>query len=275
MFALFQSEEKAMNTLDEKQIQERLYGKYHKGSSNSLTSTEPKRQSFPTLPVVTKEEKLAQAPVVTENVSVLDSILTALSHVPWRFIGILAGAFVVTLLLVNMVAYFLGKTKADHAHIAGGRLQGPKAVAVEKISSAKTQQPETVKEIVPVVQKVKLPEGMGSAAKSEKIALAETSAAATTVVAEPTKPLEKVVKQRFYGVQICTYQRQADAQTLVSELNQRGFNAFFKEVPSQQKEFYVVYLNRSKTYAEAQHALNKFKQSDLHSRFRDSFIRSI
>lgn len=276
MFTLFQSKEKEMETLDEKQIQERLYGRYHRGSiSSQVAAPTQKQQNVAVSAEKTVKQEITPQAYREVSGGAFDIMIGVLRHIPWKFVGIVAGAFVTTLLLVNMIAYLFGKMKVDSED--GQKSGHVQSVQVEK---SDVKQSTAVNQIVPI-QKVKLPEGMSSASsvKTEKVPESNTltlnPAQVSSGMGADSKASENVTKQKFYAVQICTYQRETDAKTLVNELNQKGFKAFIKETHSQQRDFYVVFLERSKSYTDAKNTLNRFKASDLSSQFQDAFIRSI
>ncbi len=275
---LARSKEDEMTPLDEKQIQERLYGKYHKEAVKPSAGIPPlkKNDGKQDSNIASDAPKIGEKSSGGEGMGLpsMGSFMAFLSHVPWKFIGALAGAFVTTLLLVHLISSFVSRVKPEPSDIPAPKTQKPVVVTPMpgsgRISASTPSRQIAVKEQLttpaPVVPRP---------VKTETTASQQITAPVASPAPVPPAASEDATRGRFYGVQVCTYQRKADAETLVNDLNQKGFNSFFREVPGQQRSFFVVFLNRSKTYAEAQSVLAKFKAHEASSEFRDAFIRSI
>jgi len=84
-------------------------------------------------------------------------------------------------------------------------------------------------------------------------------------------------QQKAYAIQVCTYQRERDAQQLTNELRGLNFSAFYQRIlsPDQKIPFYLVFLGRTESYAAAKAQLEQFRRTALYQKFTDSFVRSI
>lgn len=89
------------------------------------------------------------------------------------------------------------------------------------------------------------------------------------------KPADRM--STVYAVQICTYQRESDAIRLTKQLEEMNFKPFYRRMISHQLRtpFYVVFLGQESTYAGAQSLLKQFQKTELFRDFSDSFIRSL
>ncbi|OGW82172.1 MAG: hypothetical protein A3G33_10625 [Omnitrophica bacterium RIFCSPLOWO2_12_FULL_44_17] len=279
-----------MSTLNEKEIQEKLYGKYLKGTM----PVSEKQESISLRPTV---EKPAEPNVVHvdlnrvwENaVKVFPTILQEttkfLQQVPWRFVGVLAGAVITAIVFIQLISFTLDKISGIFSHA-----KSKKQTVSESTESAGSK-------VLSSFSRADLHKKSDALEKKVKNEL-ETKAVTSEVVSshEASLPESDSVnsglpvtsqtavsdgsvarKQKFYAVQICTYQKEADAQKLSGVLKGLNFSPFFRKVdmPQQGTFYYEVYLGRSEDYVSAKAQLEDFKQTELFQKFSDSFIRSL
>ena len=137
---------------------------------------------------------------------------------------------------------------------------------------------------IPVVSSTKKQDVSATVASSES-ALLETlrnDAASHVPLREPiettkSENLNESIENPF-SVQVCTYRLESDAQRLTERLQTENFSAFYQPSASRRDrnpKFYVVYVSREATYQDAQLALNKFKQSSISKEFPDAYIRKL
>jgi len=81
---------------------------------------------------------------------------------------------------------------------------------------------------------------------------------------------------RQYTIQVCTYVAETDAQGLVDKLIADKLPAFYEpsgNLSGGQAKFYVVYLGRDNSYTDSRIRLNRFKTMPIAQDFTDAFIR--
>lgn len=80
-----------------------------------------------------------------------------------------------------------------------------------------------------------------------------------------------------YVIQVATYAVLEDANRVIQNIKQAGFNAFLKKQVrnSTGHAFYPVFLGRFESSALAQQALNRFRKSSVARPYQDSFIRTL
>lgn len=243
------SKENSLGTLDEKQIQERLYGKYHKGNHPNAAPqvrTEPPAISPKGLTPPPKKIELYQ-----EWKALSHEWAEAFNHFakgfPWKVVGSIGIALIASVLVAQNVGQWLANWNSlDSDKEFRQTSQGPES---SKLAVRAAPAP---------VKKALLPQELS---RSEGIV-------------SPTLP---VVKQKHYAVQVCTYQRTKDAEELVKQLQALHFSAFYKQSASREERIplYVVFLDRAETYAQAKAQLDEFRKTALFQKFSDSFILSL
>lgn len=232
--------ENSLGTLDEKQIQERLYGKYHKGGQpiaapqarTEQTSFTPKGLTPPPKKIEIYQEWKALSHAWGQAFNQFAK------GFPWKMIGSIGIALIASVLIAQNASRWLGHLRQTTP------VTEPSKPAVQA-----------------VVTPVKKPLSSPGLSRSESV---------TTL----TPP---VAKQKHYAVQVCTYQRAKDAEELVKQLQGFNFSAFYKQTASQQERIplYVVFLDRAETYAEAKAQLAEFRKTEIFQKFSDSFILSL
>lgn len=242
--------EDSLNTLDEKQIQERLYGTYHKGSN----SVSPAPRTAPPPPPALKEsvpdEK--KVDIAAEWKALAGAWAQAFRHYgalfPWKMVGSIGIALIGAVLIVQSISGWFANRKFQDF-----------APQVQE-ASPRSKPAETAPSV---------------SASSQKTALSSAGPSVSNAGAAVTNRPE--AKQKFYAVQICTYQRSRDAEELVKQLQQLRFSAFYKQSFSQAERIplYVVFLDRVPTYAQAKTQLAEFRKTELFQKFSDSFIQSL
>ncbi|HRK61169.1 MAG TPA: SPOR domain-containing protein [Candidatus Omnitrophota bacterium] len=80
-----------------------------------------------------------------------------------------------------------------------------------------------------------------------------------------------------YVIQVATYAVLEDASRIIQNLNQAGFESFYKKQirNSTGHSFFTVCLGRFESYTNAQEALAKFRKAAVARPFQDAFIRTM
>jgi len=80
-----------------------------------------------------------------------------------------------------------------------------------------------------------------------------------------------------YVIQVATYSILEDANRIIQNLNQAGFESFYKREirTSTGHSFFTVCLGRYESYTNAQEALAKFRKVAVARPFQDAFIRTM
>lgn len=104
-------------------------------------------------------------------------------------------------------------------------------------------------------------------------------AAGGTRQTDDTPPSAKppTAAHSFYSVQICTYYTEDDAKRLVEKMRGLGLSGFYQSVPNRsgsQQLFYVM-LGRDVNYFDAQARLEQFKKMPIAEDFRDAYVRKL
>ncbi len=252
------SKEDSLNTLDEKQIQERLYGKYHKGNNSASV---PSRIIPP--PALTPKKSIPnkkKIDVAGEWKALAHAWAQAFrrygANFPWKMAGSLGIILIAAVLIVQSVGGWLADRK----------FQGF-VLHTQEISPS-SEPSETLPSVSIPAQKVASPQAPPASHRGDMPAANPPAAKQSS---------ETAAKQRFYAVQVCTYQRIRDAQELVKQLQTLHFSAFYKQSFSQAERIplYVVFLDRVPSYGQAKTQLAEFRKTELFQKFSDSFIQSL
>ena len=256
-----------MHTLDEKEIQKRLYGKYHRETGSSVHNTSNPNATLPRLEI----PKVSKPPFFSESfkstfASAWNSFFVFLKKIPWRFTAIIVGGLILAIALLQGLSFWFAKMKAapHRIHHAAHVVKSEHLVRKTSVKAIEAKK-ETVR--VETLKKKIEP-------RTEPVA-----ALPIAIPAPPLSPAQagETIKKRYYSVQICTYQREQDAQQLTDELKNMSFHAFYLRILSSQQQIphYVVFLGKEDTYSEASARLKEFRKTQQFQKFSDSFIRSI
>lgn len=210
-----------VHILNEQEIQERLYGRYHKSSVALKEAPRLAGQAELTPPHL----ETAETPLWKEARAWVGRAARAfagfLKMLPWKLASALGIALAATIFLSQSVPVWVHEWNVNQNEV----------------------------KVTPVQEHV------------------------------PAAPIKKppVSIQKFYTVQVCTYQRERDAQDLVHQLQGMGLPAFSQKTSARDQgiALHLVFLGRSATYAEAKNQLEEFRKSSLFHKFSDSFIRSV
>jgi cell division septation protein DedD len=80
-----------------------------------------------------------------------------------------------------------------------------------------------------------------------------------------------------YVIQVATYAVLEDANRIIQNLKQSGFESFYKKQVrnSTGHSFFTVCLGRFESYSSAQETLAKFRKASVARPFQDAFIRTM
>ena len=240
------AKENSLGTLDEKQIQERLYGKYHRENNSGPTPSVRIGQPPDPKEFVPGEQRnhLFEEWKALRN-AWGQAIRQFFNGFPWKAVASIEIALIAAVLIVQSVSQWMSNQ----------RLSG-------SMREFQTQSKP--------IQTLKAP----AAAPALKVVSSQRISSSSEPPPPPSLP---VIKQKYYAVQICTYQREKDAEALVKQLQALHFPAFYKRTLSEQERIalFVVFLDRAETYAQAKSQLSEFRKTELFQQFSDSFIRSL
>ena len=234
----------SLHSLNEEEIQKKLYGTFHKSVLSRNVSLKPN---------VSKNVPFVRSQVVEKPVSNLVPQLKFLSRksikivqsFPWKFSIVTIG-----LVLLSIYSFeFLSGT-------------------FQNLSKARASKLETV-------YNIKALEKTGR--NTEKVELDQIKKTDQHVsVIHNEKPLD-LPQKAFYAVQICTYQKESDAKALAKSLKASNFSSFYLHMQGFQNKtpYYVVFIGKNESYAAANEKLKEFRNSDQYQKFPDAFIRSI
>lgn len=78
----------------------------------------------------------------------------------------------------------------------------------------------------------------------------------------------------FYSIQVCIYNDSQRAEDLVSQLKEKGFDAFYSRLTTRtNRVLYTVFVGRFDTSKAANEYYAQFKDTDVFQQFPDSFIK--
>jgi hypothetical protein len=250
--------------LNEKEIQEKLYGHYRKGTVPKKTSVQQgvSAQKLELLPPVAEKIRVTEQLHDGWRVMVRVSRETA-EKIPWRFMSVVAGV-----LLCSFFVFQFASTFMEHTNLNG--LSQKRLSVIQRAEVKAKQSPVTNALENPLSYNAALPEVVDTDESALSMQIAEREQ--TDLFSNNTASLI-----RMYAVQVCTYQREDDAARLTGELKTFNFDAFYKAMQSRGRRlpYYVVFLGQDENFAGAQALLKEFKNTSLFSDFSDSFIRSL
>ena len=244
-FFLKKSSEGSLQSLNEEEIQKKLYGAFHKNTasqSTGVTFNGPKSVPFLCPKLEKSESHLGSSlKICTEK------FLKTLKSFPWKFSILVVGFIILSIYSFQFLS---------------GAIQNFSKTFKQQATPVANQSAEKI-EIKAEIQKV---------SQVKKIDRSE----ALSVPIQNDKPAV-LSKKTYYAVQICTYQKETDAKTLSNELKRSNFPAFYMRMQGFQNKtpYYVVFLGKNESYAGANDKLKEFRNSDQGQKFPDAFIRSI
>ncbi|MBI4372979.1 MAG: SPOR domain-containing protein [Candidatus Omnitrophica bacterium] len=235
----------SLQTLDEKEIQKRLYGRYHLETASKAAVSKAHHSKIPSLELPkTLKPSVPSASFIKGFASQIQgAFVSGIKKFPWALAGIVLAALTLSIISLQILSIWFGTVRES---------------APEK---------NTVRESkIEVSSSKPVPAGSSSALSS-----------ATVTERERPTPISALPQKRYYAVQVCTYQKESDAVRLTDELKNENFDAFYLRMASSQQRqpHYVVFLGKEETYAATNSKLNAFKKSRYFQQFSDSYIRSI
>lgn len=251
------SNSEPLKSLNEREIQERLYGKYHADSSKTTTSS----VNTPALPKMEIKNRLeptfsSQPSTKIGSSNFSAGFLKLLKHFPWKFSSIMFGSLVGAIFALQLLSFWMGTL---------GKSSRLSHQPTQKI--APNQNQGSVVNIKAPISEIK--------PKPEPVP-PQASAPVLEMKPVPPKPVEEAPKKKYYAVQVCTYFQESEARELTQKLKTLNFHAFYQRGSSNQNiNHYLVFLGKEDTYSAAQAKLEGFKKSKEFRSFPDSFIRSV
>ena len=234
------SDSEPLKTLNEREIQVRLYGKYHADSSKitaaSTNTTVPHKVEVKSRLAPSCSSQLSQK-ALPFNFSAL--FFKFQKRFPWRFSGLLIGSVIGGVFVFQLLSFWMGTLS---------RSSQSASTSVRKTTPNQIQASTVEVKNKPIIE------------------------------AKPTPSrVSDTPKKKYYAVQVCTYFRESDARELTQELTALNFPAFYQHVSSggQNVHHYVVFLGKEETYSAAEAKLEAFKKTKRFQSFPDSFIRSV
>lgn len=254
------SEPASPKTLNEKDIQKRLYGRYHReGAPEAGGKTVP--AISPQLEIPRVRKSLPSAHLTKDiSVKVLGATSRVAKKIPWGYATIAIGAFIALGVLLQILSVRLSKKQFALQET----LSQKNVVSASVVTELKQEEKQTVVKREPTSAPAVAP--FKNITPPAPVTSAQTS---TSTVTAP--------QPNYYAVQVCIYQREEDAKALTQKLMGRKFDAFYQRMLSPQQRIprYVVFLGREESYAKANSVLDEFKKTEEFNQFQDSFIRSL
>ena len=249
-----------LHTLDEKEIQKRLYGHYHREIVPSRESSDFSRttQSSSQFPFPERAPSISFLTQLRMFVTQFrEVVLRTVQKFPWKFAAIVMALLFAAVVVFQFISFSFEKTRTFFRKQNG--------VVVQKV-----EEPLTASKLQMVVK--------GEASEKSELKKVESKAVPVTVVPiQSENAVAQLPKKKFYAVQVCTYQREEDAQKLARELQSLNFPAFYRQFLSSQQRIsqYIVFLGKDETYTQANARLSEFRKTKQFLTFEDSFIRSL
>jgi len=245
-FFLKKPSEDSLQSLNEEEIQKKLYGTFHKNTKSqnaSVTFNTPKQAAF------TRPQPSEQLPPSDLDASIkllVDKILNGFQSFPWKFSILVVGCLIFGIYSLQFLS------GAIHQF---SKLKPPKQYMIST----------TGQSVGKASRKVETPKAIPTK-KTDQPAVTAPVRADRTPIDSP--------KKAYYAVQICTYQKEADAKALSTELKNSNFSAFYLRMQGK-IPYYVVFLGKNESYSGANEKLKEFRSSEQYQKFPDAFIRSI
>ena len=257
-----------LHTLNEKEIQKRLYGKYHReGNSNPGIGRSGSGAMPPQLEIPEVSRPFSFSNQLKNSLAQTRNFLFVfVKKIRWKFLATVTAALIVAVILFQVFSFLFTKIKTlpKPFHFSSKVSHLNKRAAAHKVTPRSAE-----------------PKKEAAAVKAIAAEMPQKAMPVPSVIV-PSSPLSlpkppEALKKRYYSVQICTYQREQDAKQLVEELKNADLPAFHLRILSSQQPFphYVVFLGKEKTYADANVLLREFRKTQHFQKFPDSFVRSI
>lgn len=230
------SEVESLHALNEKEIQKRLYGRYHREAmpAGEKPSTNNAARAVPELeiPDISRSfsfsNRLKAFPARFQN-----AFLSFWQKFPWKFSGFLIGFLVAFVILFQVFSSWFGKVKAvpPASGLNAVNEPAPLALPVKKVEVSLPR---------PTIQ--------AQAPRKSYYAVQICTYQREGDARQLTRVLESLNFPAFYLHNLSAQERIT---------------------------FYTVFLGKEETYAAAKARLNEFRKTEASQKFPDSFIRSL
>lgn len=255
------SNSETLKALNEREIQERLYGKYHadfpkatnsNGPTNTATLFKPEIKSR--LEPQFSSQPSSKNPAVSFNFFTL--AVKWLKNFPWKFSGLVVGSLAGVIFVLQIFSTWVETLERKS-------VQAP---TQKSVSMSIEAEPPAVKANLASVSDQNL-----------RVGPLLTKTVQPVVEAKPTAPkVPDLPKKKYYVVQVCTYFQESDARELTQKLQNLNFSAFYhRMISGQGTPHYLVFLGKEETYSQARAQLENFKKTPEFKNFQDSFVRSV
>lgn len=278
-----------LRPLSEKEIQEKLYGEFHKVIAAGEDDLAVEVTEKPAFAFSGPGGKPAQPPKISPPRPVLQrrSLPRVKISLPWRQVySVFLTAFGA---LGNLLKAVLGKLGTGWG--VGTVIVVAIFVAVHLLNAYRTTAMKTAKPRPTRAVSRALPKALPLVSPPldeesvvRPVTLNETPlrpagpapAAFPVTPAPEARPARAGFPSKLFTLQVATYARSEDAVNLAQKLEQEGWEAFSLPSPrSNGKVFHPVYVGRFANFQEAQAKLKEFKARPVSREFPDSFIRSL
>ena len=257
----FVKSSKSSHVLNEKEIQERLYGHYRSGTFSTAAENVQVGSGVPKLTIPRPE----QSGVLAEWFQILwrtigITVKTLSGRFSLKFAAVVGSVLILSIVFLQVVSRWFGGAEDRREEIS---------------QAASVSLPEVSTKQEAIAARPSRNSSSDSGGAIQATAIGEESA--VSLENSELSGSAEVRKRKFYAVQVCTYQKEADAGRLVEKLKATHFEPFYRRVmsPRQRIPYYVVFAGQHETFSGAQALLGKFKDSELFGDFSDSFILSL
>ncbi|MBI4387571.1 MAG: SPOR domain-containing protein [Candidatus Omnitrophica bacterium] len=303
-----------LKTLNEKEIQEKLYGNYHKHNQAAQVLEEVSERKFsrPTFNSRKLEEiepsvgfpKVAEASqkksqvLVTKPQALSENSnqkfeKTKESHqtAVWGLIGRrISWRIVSSVVAIIALAVFASQSFWQWSRSDQHQLRPP-LIAVDQAAKSDLQvtvMPVTSqKQIAHTSETSRASSALGGIKTTRREGRSEEvqviSGGQKLSGNGPPKQIEQEkvgMAERIFAIQVCTYRQERDAQNLIERLQALKLPAYYEGFPKRdpsgsEPRFYIVLIGKYETYNEAQNSLTQFKTLPAAKEFLDAYIRRL
>lgn len=183
---------------------------------------------------------------------------------------------------IMVAALFIGVFRLNNQRKKAMLGELPSVSVVVPATSAAVADTETVQESSPlsVVSAENESADLSQREESQEMilkALENSSSATTGISSTGTEVVSPAAVGGKYVVQVATYAVLEDANRIIQNLKQAGFDSFYKKQVrnSTGHSFFTVCLGRFESYSSAQETLSKFRKASVARPFQDAFIRTM
>jgi len=296
-FSKQKEKDEPLKTLKEREIQEKLYGRFRRPYPDTISSDrvapaeiKPAASAMPqsvkssTLVESSKPREYSYPKNVPESVNQPRHVsLQAAYHddpLPrsrrsFRILNFSVISKILGLVILSIAVFFLAWWLAIQFHHEKPQaIRSGSELAFDRGVSA----PAAVTDSKAMQESRKKTSDIARDDKEKQVRSTVTAAPSIKSQAgQDENSAQAIPPEIFFSIQVCTYNSEDDANRLIGELKSQNMPAFHQTSPirGSDSKLHLVMLGKDATYPDAQKRLEQFRKTEVSKKFSDAYIRRV